>query len=162
MRFLKGFYSVKKIIKICLSFSSYFLVILIRIPLLAITLIHQYWHHISAFDQLPGISTFQWEQSYTAALEVNRHLVAILKNSERKNYRYRRPHTNRPFAADTSRGKKNVIRERERFTGCRQREEINILYYYLFKIFLCFWLAKITRIIHHKQLLLTKFRRILR
>ena len=29
--------------------------------------------------------------------------------------------------------------------------------YYSFKIFLCFWLTKITRIIHHNQLLLTKF-----
>ena len=34
------------------------------------------------------------------------------------------------------------------------------LYYYLFKIFLPFWLAKITRIIHQNQLLLTKFGRI--
>ena len=29
--------------------------------------------------------------------------------------------------------------------------------HYSFKIFLCFWLTKITRIIHHNQLLLTKF-----
>ena len=35
------------------------------------------------------------------------------------------------------------------------------LYYYSFKIFLRFWLAKITRIIHHNQLLLTKFGKIL-
>ena len=35
------------------------------------------------------------------------------------------------------------------------------LYYFSFKIFLRFWLAKITRIIHHNQLLLTKFGRIL-
>ena len=35
------------------------------------------------------------------------------------------------------------------------------LYYYSFKIFLRFWLAKITRIIHQNQLLLTKFGRIL-
>ena len=34
------------------------------------------------------------------------------------------------------------------------------LYYYSFKIFLRFWLAKITRIIHQNQLLLTKFGRI--
>ena len=33
--------------------------------------------------------------------------------------------------------------------------------YYSFKIFLRFWLAKITHIIHHNQLLLTKFGRIL-
>ena len=33
--------------------------------------------------------------------------------------------------------------------------------YYSFKIFLRFWLAKSTRIIHHIQLLLTKFGRIL-
>ena len=33
--------------------------------------------------------------------------------------------------------------------------------YHSFKIFLRFWLAKITRIIHHNQLLLTKFGRIL-
>ena len=33
---------------------------------------------------------------------------------------------------------------------------------YSFKIFLRFWLAKSTRIIHHNQLLLTKFGRILR
>ena len=35
-------------------------------------------------------------------------------------------------------------------------------YYYSFKIFLRFWLAKSIRIIHHNQLLLTKFERILR
>ena len=35
------------------------------------------------------------------------------------------------------------------------------LYYYSFKIFLRFWMAKITHIIHHNQLLLTKFGRIL-
>ena len=35
------------------------------------------------------------------------------------------------------------------------------LRYYSFKIFLRYWLAKITRIIHHKQLLSTKFGRIL-
>ena len=34
-------------------------------------------------------------------------------------------------------------------------------HYYLFKIFLRFWLATITRVIHHNQLLLTKFGRIL-
>ena len=34
--------------------------------------------------------------------------------------------------------------------------------YYSFKILLRFWLAKSTRIIHHNQLLLTKFGRILR
>ena len=34
--------------------------------------------------------------------------------------------------------------------------------FYLFKIFLRFWLVKITRIIHHNQLLLTKFGLILR
>ena len=34
-------------------------------------------------------------------------------------------------------------------------------YYYSFKIFLCFWLAKIPRIIHHNQLLLAKFERVL-
>ena len=34
--------------------------------------------------------------------------------------------------------------------------------YYSFKIFLSFWLAKDTHIIHHDQLLLTKFGRILR
>ena len=35
------------------------------------------------------------------------------------------------------------------------------LFYYLFKIFPGFWLAKSTRIIHHNQLLMTKFERIL-
>ena len=30
-------------------------------------------------------------------------------------------------------------------------------YYYSFKIFLCFWLVKTTHIIHHNQLLLTKY-----
>ena len=35
-------------------------------------------------------------------------------------------------------------------------------YYYSFKIFLRFWLAKIPRIIHHNQLLSTKFGRIWR
>ena len=35
-------------------------------------------------------------------------------------------------------------------------------FYYSFKIFVRFWLAKSTSIIHHNQLLLTKFRRILR
>ena len=30
-------------------------------------------------------------------------------------------------------------------------------YYYSFKIFTCFWLVKTARIIHHNQLLLTKF-----
>ena len=35
-------------------------------------------------------------------------------------------------------------------------------YHYSFKIFLRFWLPKSTRIIHHNQLLLTKFGRILR
>ena len=30
-------------------------------------------------------------------------------------------------------------------------------YYYSFKIFSCFWLVKTTRIIHHNQLLFTKF-----
>ena len=35
------------------------------------------------------------------------------------------------------------------------------LFYYLFKIFPQFWLAKSTRIIHHNQLLMTKFGRIL-
>ena len=34
--------------------------------------------------------------------------------------------------------------------------------FYLFKIFLRFWLVKIPRIIHHNQLLLTKFGIILR
>ena len=34
-------------------------------------------------------------------------------------------------------------------------------YYYSFKIFPQFWLAKSTRIIHHNQLLMTKFGRIL-
>ena len=34
--------------------------------------------------------------------------------------------------------------------------------YFSFKIFLHFWFTKCTRIIHHNQLLLTKFRRILR
>ena len=33
-------------------------------------------------------------------------------------------------------------------------------YYYSFKIFPQFWLAKSTRIIHHNQLLMTKFGRI--
>ena len=36
-----------------------------------------------------------------------------------------------------------------------------ILFYNSFKIFPQFWLAKSTRIIHHKQLLMTKFGRIL-
>ena len=35
------------------------------------------------------------------------------------------------------------------------------LFHYLFKIFLRFWLAKIARIVHHNQLLLTKLGRIL-
>ena len=35
------------------------------------------------------------------------------------------------------------------------------LHYYSFKIFPQFWLAKSTRIIHHNQLLMTKFGRIL-
>ena len=35
------------------------------------------------------------------------------------------------------------------------------LFHYLSKIFLRFWLAKITRIVHHNQLLLTKLGRIL-
>ena len=34
-------------------------------------------------------------------------------------------------------------------------------YYYSFKIFPRFWLAKSTRLIHHNQLLMTKFGRIL-
>ena len=37
-----------------------------------------------------------------------------------------------------------------------------IVYYSSFKIFLRFWLAKIPRIIHHNQLMSTKFGRILR
>ena len=37
----------------------------------------------------------------------------------------------------------------------------NHYYYYSYKVFLGFWLAKITCIIHHNQLLLTKFGRIL-
>ena len=37
----------------------------------------------------------------------------------------------------------------------------NNKYYYSFKIFPQFWLAKSTRIIHHNQLLITKFGRIL-
>ena len=36
------------------------------------------------------------------------------------------------------------------------------LYYYSFKIFSWLWLAKSTRLIHHNQLLITKFGRILR
>ena len=39
---------------------------------------------------------------------------------------------------------------------------VNNVHYYSFKIFLRFWLAKIPHIIHHNQLLLTKFERILR
>ena len=39
---------------------------------------------------------------------------------------------------------------------------IETLYYYSFKIFGRFWLAKIPHIIHHNQLLSTKFARILR
>ena len=31
------------------------------------------------------------------------------------------------------------------------------MYYHSFKLFPCFWLVKTTRIIHHNQLLLTKF-----
>ena len=38
---------------------------------------------------------------------------------------------------------------------------LKILFYYSFKIFLLFWLAKLTHITHHNQLLLTKFSRIL-
>ena len=34
---------------------------------------------------------------------------------------------------------------------------LNLYHYYSFKIFLRFWLAKSPRIIHHKELLLTKF-----
>ena len=34
---------------------------------------------------------------------------------------------------------------------------LNINYYYSFKIFPCFWLVKTTGVIHHNQLLLTKF-----
>ena len=41
-----------------------------------------------------------------------------------------------------------------------QASEVNI-YYYSLKIFPQFWLAKSTRLIHHNQLLLTKFGRIL-
>ena len=37
-----------------------------------------------------------------------------------------------------------------------------VLFYYSFKIFTRFWLAKSTRIIHHNQLLMTNFGRILR
>ena len=33
----------------------------------------------------------------------------------------------------------------------------NNIVYYIFKIFPCFWLVKTTHIIHHNQLLLTKF-----
>ena len=39
--------------------------------------------------------------------------------------------------------------------------QIKKVYYYSFKIFLLFWLAKITCTIHHNQLLLTKFGRVL-
>ena len=42
---------------------------------------------------------------------------------------------------------------------CR-REGANKGHYYSFKIFPQFWLAKSTRIIHHNQLLMTKFGRI--
>ena len=41
-----------------------------------------------------------------------------------------------------------------------QASKVNI-YYYSLKIFPQFWLAKSTRLIHHNQLLLTKFARIL-
>ena len=37
-----------------------------------------------------------------------------------------------------------------------------VLFYYSFKIFTRFWLAKSTRIIHHNRLLMTNFGRILR
>ena len=41
-------------------------------------------------------------------------------------------------------------------------KEVNIKqYYYSFKIFPQFWLARSTRIIHHNQLMMTKFGRIL-
>ena len=38
----------------------------------------------------------------------------------------------------------------------------NVVYYYSFKIFSRFWLVKTTRIIHHNQLLFTKFGKNLR
>ena len=38
---------------------------------------------------------------------------------------------------------------------------LNKIYYYSFKIFPWFWLAKSTHLIHHNQLLMTKFGRIL-
>ena len=41
-------------------------------------------------------------------------------------------------------------------------KRLTVCYNYSFKIFLRFWLAKRTRIIHHNQLLLTKFGRTLR
>ena len=48
------------------------------------------------------------------------------------------------------------IRERELFYNALINR-----HYYLFKISFQFWLAKSTRIIHHNQLLITKFGRIL-
>ena len=44
---------------------------------------------------------------------------------------------------------------------CSDGERILKCDYYSFKIFPRFWLAKSTRLIHHKQLLMTKFGRIL-
>ena len=43
--------------------------------------------------------------------------------------------------------------------ACSWSKPYNKWYYYSFKIFPCFWLVKTTCLIHHNQLLLTKFRK---
>ena len=43
----------------------------------------------------------------------------------------------------------------------RANQQLSLLHYYSFKLFLQFWLAKSTCIIHHNQLLMTKFGTIL-
>ena len=40
---------------------------------------------------------------------------------------------------------------------CHAKTKFNKLFHYSFKILSCFWLVKTTRIIHHNQLLFTKF-----
>ena len=50
----------------------------------------------------------------------------------------------------------------ENKTNCFPRELTLSVYYHSFKIFPRFWLANSARIFHHNQLLMTKFRRILR
>ena len=55
------------------------------------------------------------------------------------------------------------IELRELQTGYKSLTSIiHMLYYYSFKIFFRFWLVKTTRIIHHSQVLFTKFGKHLR